>query len=62
LAPLLRKNKSQIILMGAKLKVPFELTWSCYRGAKAPCARCDSCYYRAKGFKEAGLADPLKKE
>jgi len=58
-APLLHKNKSQIILMGKKLGVPFGLTWSCYRGAKAPCAKCDSCYYRAKGFKEAGLADPL---
>ena len=61
LAPLLRKNKSQIILMGQKLGVPFELTWSCYRGAKIPCAKCDSCYYRAKGFKEAGLVDPLIK-
>jgi len=61
LAPLLRKNKSQIILMGKRLGVPFELTWSCYRGGKAPCAKCDSCYYRAKGFKEAGLVDPLVK-
>ncbi|MDD5691284.1 MAG: 7-cyano-7-deazaguanine synthase QueC [Candidatus Omnitrophica bacterium] len=62
LAPLLRMNKSQIILAGAKLGVPFELTWSCYRGTKIPCARCDSCYYRAKGFKEAGLVDPLIKK
>jgi len=61
LAPLLHKNKSQIILMGQKLGVPFALTWSCYRGGKAPCAKCDSCYYRAKGFKEARLADPLNK-
>ena len=60
-APLLRKNKSQIILTGQKLGVPFELTWSCYRGAKTPCVKCDSCYYRSKGFKEAGLVDPLIK-
>jgi 7-cyano-7-deazaguanine synthase len=60
-APLLRKDKSQIILMGQKLEVPFELTWSCYRGGKTPCAKCDSCYYRAKGFKEARLVDPLVK-
>ena len=58
-APLLYKNKSQIILMGKKLGVPFELTWSCYRGEKTICARCDSCRYRAKGFKAAGLVDPL---
>lgn len=62
LTPLLHKSKSQIILMGQKLNVPFELTWSCYRGAKIPCAKCDSCHYRAKGFKEAGLVDPLIKK
>jgi 7-cyano-7-deazaguanine synthase len=56
--PLLNKNKSQIIKLGDKLNVPFELTWSCYKGAGKPCGKCDSCYYRAKGFKEAGLIDP----
>ncbi len=59
LAPLLHKNKSQIIRLGARQGVPFALTWSCYRGEKYPCGKCDSCYYRAKGFKEAGLIDPL---
>ena len=61
LAPLLHKNKSQIILLGKKLKVPFNLTWSCYRGQTQPCQKCDSCYYRAKGFKEAGVIDRLTK-
>jgi len=58
--PLLNKNKSQIIRLGNKLNVPFELTWSCYKGAGKPCGKCDSCYYRAKGFKEAGFSDPAK--
>ena len=61
LAPLLNMNKSRIIRLGHKLGVPFGLTWSCYRGEKHPCGKCDSCYWRAKGFKEANLIDPLIK-
>ncbi len=61
LAPLLNKNKAQIISLGRNLGVPFNLTWSCYRGGKRPCGKCDSCYYRATGFKEANLLDPLIK-
>jgi len=57
-APLLHMKKSQIIRMGTKLGVPYQLTWSCYRGAARPCGRCDSCLLRAKGFKEAGMKDP----
>jgi len=61
LAPLLHKNKAQIIRLGKKLGVSFELTWSCYRGGRLPCRACDSCYYRAKGFREAGFKDPALK-
>ena len=55
--PLLNKNKAQIIRLGNRLGVPFELTWSCYRGGNRPCGRCDSCYFRARGFREAGVID-----
>ncbi|MCX5700088.1 MAG: 7-cyano-7-deazaguanine synthase QueC [Candidatus Omnitrophica bacterium] len=55
--PLIHKTKAQIIKMGKRLGVPFALTWSCYRGARVPCGKCDSCYYRIKGFKEAGIKD-----
>ena len=57
--PLINKSKAQIIEMGRTLGVPFQLTWSCYRGGRHPCGVCDSCYFRAKGFKEAGIKDPL---
>ncbi|MFT7538166.1 MAG: 7-cyano-7-deazaguanine synthase [Lysobacterales bacterium] len=55
--PLLRKTKAQIIKMGIKLKVPYELTWSCYAGGRKPCGVCDSCLLRAKGFEEAKCID-----
>ncbi|MBN3038219.1 MAG: 7-cyano-7-deazaguanine synthase QueC [Candidatus Omnitrophica bacterium] len=57
--PLIRKKKSEIIILGKSLGVPYELTWSCYRGGMAPCRVCDSCRFRAKGFREAGFEDPL---
>ena len=56
--PLIHKGKAQIIRLGIALGVPFKLTWSCYKGKKTPCGSCDSCYYRAKGFKEAGFSAP----
>jgi 7-cyano-7-deazaguanine synthase len=58
-APLLHLNKAQIIKLGAMLGVPFQDTWSCYIGDRKPCGECPSCKIRAKGFAEAGIADPL---
>lgn len=58
-APLLKKTKAEIIKVGTSLGVPYELTWSCYAGGKKPCGKCDSCVLRKKGFREAGISDPL---
>ena len=58
-APLIDLTKKEIVLLGAKLGVPFEKTWSCYAGGDQPCGVCDSCILRAKGFREAGIPDPL---
>ncbi len=60
--PVLKLNKSEIIKKGFKLNVPFEKTWSCYLGREKACGRCDSCLLRLKGFKKAGIKDPLKYE
>jgi len=57
--PLIKKTKAEIIKIGKRLGVPFGLTWSCYAGGNKPCGRCDSCYFRAKGFKQAKITDPL---
>ena len=58
-APLLHLTKSEIIKTGLRLQVPFENTWSCYRGKEHACGRCDSCVLRLKGFKDAGIKDPV---
>ena len=57
--PLLHFTKSEIVKTGLKLAVPFENTWSCYRGNEKACGRCDSCVLRLKGFKDAGIGDPI---
>lgn len=60
-APLLRLAKADIIRRGIALGVDYALTSSCYDPDPTgrPCGACDSCQLRAKGFAEAGLADPL---
>jgi len=58
--PLIHLSKAEIIKKGAELKAPYELTWSCYSGGKKACGKCDSCLLRLKGFKEAGVEDPVE--
>lgn len=60
-APLINMSKADIIRKGLELSVNFAETTSCYDpGPDArPCGQCDSCLLRAKGFAEAGIADPL---
>ena len=59
-APLMFWTKGQIIKRGKDLGVDYSLTLSCYDPDEdgKPCGHCDSCLLRAKGFEEAGMADP----
>jgi 7-cyano-7-deazaguanine synthase len=58
-APLLRLSKADVVRLGERLSVPWELTWSCYRGGRHPCGACDACRWRSKGFRAAGVTDPV---
>ncbi len=61
-APLLKLTKAEIIQLGTTLRVPFELTHSCYDpvNEELACGRCDSCRIRLEGFRAAGLKDPIR--
>ena len=55
-------TKAEIIRTGTDLNVDYSLTHSCYAPDQSgrSCGKCDSCRLRLKGFKEAGLKDPLE--
>ena len=57
-APFIGMNKAQVVKMGLELKVPYEMTWSCYEGGDQPCGVCGTCRDRAKAFEANGVSDP----
>ncbi len=60
--PLINLTKAEIVKLGQKLGAPLHLTWSCYQREDVACGRCESCLLRLKGFREAGLKDPIPYE
>jgi 7-cyano-7-deazaguanine synthase len=62
--PLIQLSKAEIIRTGLDLGVDYRLTHSCYDPTPAgvACGRCDSCLLRLKGFREAGIEDPIEYE
>ena len=60
--PLIQLTKAEIILKGVELGLDYSLTHSCYNPKEngGGCGSCDSCQLRLKGFKEAGLKDPIE--
>jgi len=59
-APFVNAKKSDIVTLGSKLGVPFEITWSCYQGGTTHCGACSSCRERKRAFVEAGIEDPTE--
>ncbi len=60
--PLINLTKAEIIREGTRLGVNYGLTVSCYQADDdgRACGVCDSCRLRAKGFEDAGVADPTR--
>ena len=57
-APFVNMTKADVVKIGLELKVPYELTWSCYEGGDKPCGQCGTCIDRAKAFELNGINDP----
>jgi len=59
--PLIKFSKAEIIRKAVTLGVDLSLTHSCYDPTSEglACGECDSCLLRLKGFREAGIKDPI---
>ena len=57
--PIIMDKKEEIIAKGKALNAPFELSWSCYQAGDYACGKCGSCALRLRGFKKAGMDDPI---
>ena len=62
--PLMWKSKADTVRMmqdmeGIEL---LKYTHTCYEGMRPACGKCPACKLRLKGFKEAGIQDPLEYE
>lgn len=53
-------DKTGIARLGAALSVPYEKTWSCYKGGDVHCGTCGTCHERREAFQLAGVPDPTE--
>jgi 7-cyano-7-deazaguanine synthase len=58
-APFVDLTKAEIVKLGLRLGVPYEMTWSCYRGEDKQCGRCPTCIERKEAFASNSALDPL---
>ncbi len=57
-APLIEKDKEDIVLLANKLGINLKNTFSCYVNNKTHCGKCLACKLRKAGFYWTGLIDP----
>jgi 7-cyano-7-deazaguanine synthase len=58
--PYIDMTKAEVVRLGAQLCVPFEMTWTCYRGKERHCGRCGACVERREAFDLSGISDPTE--
>ena len=61
LRPFIGIDKGGIASLGEELGVPWDLTWTCYKGGDRHCGKCGSCQERIEAFAKAGVVDPMTK-
>jgi 7-cyano-7-deazaguanine synthase len=59
-APLIGRNKEEIVKLGIEVNAPLELSYSCYQGGEEHCGVCESCMRRKRAFINAVITDPVK--
>ena len=58
--PFVDISKADIVKLGHNLDVPFDKTWSCYKGLELHCGKCGTCVERREAFYLAGVEDPTE--
>lgn len=61
-APFVWMSKAEIVKLGDELGVPWQETWSCYKGKELHCGKCGTCTERKEAFDLAGVTDPTQYE
>lgn len=60
IAPFVHVPKDEIARVGQSLNVPWDDTWSCYKGGDIHCGSCGTCFERREAFQLAGIDDPTQ--
>ncbi len=60
--PFVNIGRHDIVKVGARLSVPFDETWSCYKGGDRHCGTCGTCVERREAFELAGVTYPTQYE
>lgn len=60
--PVINLKKEEIVKKAIGLKAPLKSSYSCYKQGDKACGVCDSCALRLRGFKKAGVEDPIEYE